>query len=149
MDLRIIFPSLSCQVERKGREIMRIIYAIFAGLLLTQPIDLQARGDAKSKGGKELGSGSASYYSNEFAGRRTASGETFNPKALTAAHRTAAFGTRIRVTHLGNGKQVTVRINDRGPFTRGRIIDLSYAAAKQIGMHHSGTAKVKLTLVSG
>jgi rare lipoprotein A len=74
---------------------------------------------------------------------------TFNPNALTAAHRTAAFGSLIRVTHLGNGKEVTVRVNDRGPFTRGRIIDISYAAAKKIGMHHSGTAKVRLTLVKG
>jgi rare lipoprotein A len=121
---------------------MRFFKAALASLLLTQPLVLLARA-----GGVDLGSGGASYYSNEFAGRRTASGEAFNPKALTAAHRTARFGSQIRVTHLGNGRQVVVRINDRGPWTRGRIIDLSYAAAKKIGMHNSGTAKVKLTLV--
>ncbi len=121
---------------------MRIFKAAFASLLLTQPLVLLARA-----GGADLGTGSASYYSNEFAGRRTASGEAFNPKALTAAHRTARFGSNIRVTHLGNGREVVVRINDRGPWTRGRIIDLSYAAAKKIGLHHSGTAKVKLTLI--
>ncbi len=121
---------------------MRLLKALIASLLLTQPLGLQARG-----GGGDLGSGNASYYSNEFAGRRTASGEKFNPQALTAAHRTAPFGSRIRVTHLGNGKEVVVRVNDRGPWARGRIIDLSYAAAQKIGLHHSGTAKVRLTLL--
>ncbi len=91
-----------------------------------------------------MGEGSASYYGNEFAGRRTANGETFNPRALTAAHRSAGFGTQIRVTNLANGKQVVVRINDRGPWTKGRIIDLSYAAAQKIGMVQSGTARVRL-----
>jgi rare lipoprotein A len=95
-----------------------------------------------------LGTGQASYYSNEFAGKRTASGETFNPKAMTAAHRTVAFGSRIRVTNLANGKDVVVRVNDRGPWKKGRIIDISYAAAKKIGMHHSGTARVRLDMVS-
>lgn len=119
---------------------MHILKAAIGVLLVTQPFVTQARG-----GGGDLGSGNASYYSNEFAGRRTASGEAFNPSAMTAAHRTAAFGTRILVTHIGNGKNVIVRVNDRGPFTKGRIIDLSYAAAKKIGMHHHGTAKVRLT----
>jgi rare lipoprotein A len=95
-----------------------------------------------------LGSGHASYYSHEFAGKRTASGETFNPNALTAAHRTVAFGSKVRVTNLANGKDVVVRVNDRGPWTKGRIIDISYAAAKQIGMHRSGTATVRLDMIS-
>ncbi len=103
---------------------------------------------ASASGGGDLGSGHASYYGNEFAGRRTASGEIFNPGALTAAHRTVAFGSRIKVTHLGNGREVIVRVNDRGPWSKGRIIDLSHAAARQIGMHHSGIAKVRLTLLS-
>jgi rare lipoprotein A len=118
-----------------------MLKVIFAAIILLQPWALDARG------GAELGSGKASYYGNEFAGRRTASGEIYRPGALTAAHRTARFGSRIVVTHLGNGKEVTVRVNDRGPWTGGRVIDLSYAAAKQIGMHRSGTAKVKLTLI--
>ncbi len=122
---------------------MHILKAGIGVLLITQPFATQA---CCGGGGGDLGSGSASYYSHEFAGRRTASGESFNPEAMTAAHRTAAFGTRIRVTHIGNGKDVVVRVNDRGPFTKGRIIDISYAAAKKIGMHHSGTARVRLSL---
>jgi rare lipoprotein A len=97
--------------------------------------------------GKGLGSGVASYYANSFAGRRTASGEPYRPGALTAAHRTAPFGSRVRVKHLGNGREVTVRINDRGPHVRGRVIDLSYAAATAISLHRSGTARVSLTLL--
>jgi rare lipoprotein A len=99
---------------------------------------------AKSGG---LGSGVASYYAQSFAGKRTASGEPYRPDALTAAHRSAQFGSRIRVKHLGNGREVVVRINDRGPWAKGRVIDLSYAAAKAIGLHRSGTARVSLTLV--
>ncbi len=98
-------------------------------------------------GGRSLGSGVASYYANSFAGKRTASGEIYSPAAMTAAHRTARFDSRIRVRHLGNGRETIVRINDRGPHVRGRIIDLSYAAAKAIGLHRSGTARVSLTLL--
>jgi rare lipoprotein A len=103
----------------------------------------EARGD-----GEHLGTGEASYYGREFMGSRTANGEKFDPNGMTAAHRTVAFGTRIRVTNLSNGKDVVVRINDRGPWKKGRIIDISYAAAKQIGMHHSGTAKVRLNRIA-
>jgi rare lipoprotein A len=95
-----------------------------------------------------MGTGHASYYGREFMGSKTANGEKFNPNAMTAAHRTAAFGTKIRVTNLANGKDVVVRVNDRGPWTKGRIIDISHAAAKQIGMLSSGTAKVRLNRVS-
>lgn len=95
----------------------------------------------------EMGSGTASYYSNAFAGKRTASGEAFDPSSLTAAHRTAPFGSRIHVTNLGNGKDVVVRVNDRGPWTRGRVIDVSHAAAKKLGMIGSGTAQVSLKLL--
>jgi rare lipoprotein A len=101
-----------------------------------------------AKESAHLGTGEASYYGREFMGSRTANGEKFDPDALTAAHRTVAFGTRVRVTNLSNSKNVVVRINDRGPWKKSRIIDISYAAAKKIGMHHSGTAKVRLELVS-
>ncbi|MEQ1550720.1 septal ring lytic transglycosylase RlpA family protein [Sphingorhabdus sp.] len=114
---------------------------LLLALIMATPFAAQATADA------DLGSGHASYYSKEFAGRRTASGELFDPAAFTAAHRTVSFGTRVKVTHLGNGREVVVRVNDRGPWGRGRIIDLSYAAAKELGMHRSGTAQVKLTLV--
>ena len=88
--------------------------------------------------------GVASYYKS---GKRTANGERFNPNGLTAAHRTLKFGTRVMVTNLGNGQSVVVRINDRGPFVRGRIIDLAYGAARAVGLHRSGTAKVRMTVV--
>ena len=110
--------------------------------LLALPVLAQA-GDSRS----EIGSGMASYYGSEFAGSRTANGERFDPGAMTAAHRTLAFHSRVAVTNLANGKEVVVRINDRGPWGKGRIIDISHAAAKQIGMHRSGTAKVKLELL--
>lgn len=88
--------------------------------------------------------GMASWYGPGFSGRKTASGERFNPKALTAAHRTLPFGSSVKVTNVENGKSVIVRVNDRGPFSRGRIIDLSKAAAAKIGLLRSGTARVSL-----
>lgn len=91
-----------------------------------------------------LGEGMASFYGAELAGNRTASGERFNPKALTAAHRTLPMGTKLRVTNKANGKSVVVRINDRGPFAKNRIIDVSRGAAEQISMVRSGTARVTL-----
>jgi rare lipoprotein A len=88
--------------------------------------------------------GTASYYKH---GQMVASGAHFNPSALTAAHRTLPFGTRVRVTHLGSGRSVEVRINDRGPFIAGRIIDLSRAAAEIIGMTASGIARVSMIVL--
>jgi rare lipoprotein A len=87
--------------------------------------------------------GVASYYGKELSGRRTANGERFNPYGMTAAHRSYAFGTKLRVTNLRNGRAVVVRISDRGPFVRGRVLDLSLGAAKSIGMIGTGTAKVR------
>ncbi len=91
--------------------------------------------------------GIASWYGAEEHGDPTASGERFNMYDYTAAHRTLPFGTKVKVTNLQNGRKVDVRINDRGPFKRGRIIDLSYAAAKSIRMLGKGTAKVKLEVI--
>ncbi len=88
--------------------------------------------------------GEASWYGPNFAGRTTANGETFDPSRLTAAHRTLPFGARVRVTNLRNGRSVIVRINDRGPFARGRVIDLSRAAAEAVGMIGSGVAPVRV-----
>lgn len=90
--------------------------------------------------------GHASWYALTS---KTASGERMNPNALTAAHRSLPFGTKVLVENLSNGRSVVVRINDRGPFVGGRIIDLSKAAAAQIGMINSGTAKVRVTSPSG
>ena len=88
--------------------------------------------------------GQASWYGPGFHGRKTASGERFNQHALTAAHRKLPLGTRATVVNLANGKTVEVEINDRGPYARGRILDLSKAAAERLGMKHSGTAPVRL-----
>lgn len=86
--------------------------------------------------------GLASYYAHRFHGRRTASGETYLEDRLTAAHRWLPFGTRLKVTNLTNGRKVYVRVNDRGPFIKGRIIDLSNAAAQKIDMIDQGIVKV-------
>ena len=88
--------------------------------------------------------GYASYYADNLNGHSTASGEAYNSGKLTAAHRKLAFGTIVTVINLKNGKQVIVRVNDRGPFVSGRIIDLSKAAAKQIDMVGAGVEKVKI-----
>lgn len=91
--------------------------------------------------------GLASWYGPEFHGRPTSSREIFDQNDLTAAHPTLPFGTIVLVTNLDNGRQVTVRINDRGPFVKGRVIDLSYAAARMLDMVGPGTARVRLEVV--
>lgn len=93
---------------------------------------------------EHIGDGEASYYGYELAGNRTASGERFNPKAMTAAHRTLPLGTKLRVTNKVNGKSVIVRINDRGPFVKKRLIDISLGAAQAINMVRAGKAMVTL-----
>jgi rare lipoprotein A len=90
----------------------------------------------------------ASYYGDDFAGRPTASGEIFDPSLLTAAHKTLPLGTLVKVTEALSGKSVIVRINDRGPFHGDRAIDLSEAAAKQLGIVAAGTGKVAIALMS-
>lgn len=97
-----------------------------------------------SGGGGGGSSGIASYY---WQPQRVASGGWFNPNAMTAAHKTLPFGTRVRVTHTGNGRSVIVRINDRGPFVRGRVIDLSRAAAGVIGMTGQGLARIRMEVL--
>jgi rare lipoprotein A len=92
--------------------------------------------------------GIASYYAAKFHGKRTASGEKFSQKVLTAAHLTLPFGTLLKVTNLQNMKSVIVRVNDRGPHVRGRIVDLSRAAAEVIGMRRTGTARVELEILA-
>ncbi|NEP40706.1 MAG: septal ring lytic transglycosylase RlpA family protein [Okeania sp. SIO2G4] len=91
--------------------------------------------------------GWASWYGPGFHGNLSASGERYNQYAMTAAHKTLPFGTKVRVTNLNNGSSVVVRINDRGPFIRGRVIDLSAAAARILGMIHSGVAPVKVEVI--
>jgi rare lipoprotein A len=91
--------------------------------------------------------GIASFYGKRFHGRRTASGQRFDQHGLTAAHRTLRFGTRVRVTRVGSRRSVVVTINDRGPFAKGRIIDLSRGAAARLGMVDSGVARVRLEVL--
>ena len=88
--------------------------------------------------------GMASFYGRRHAGRKTASGERYDPSALTCAHRTEPFGTRLRITDLETGRQVVVTVNDRGPFVHGRVVDLSLAAARELGMIERGVTRVRV-----
>ena len=110
--------------------------------------DLQPAAEAAedSESGRAIQSGLASWYGPGFHGHRTASGEAFNQNALTAAHPSLPFGTRVKVVNQSNGESVVVRINDRGPHCRGRIIDLSRASARALGI--GGAARVKLVSLS-
>ena len=92
--------------------------------------------------------GMASYYADKFQGRKTANGETYDQNKMTAAHRTLPFGTRVRVTNLENDRSVELRINDRGPFVEGRIIDVSYRAARELDFVKAGLVKVRVEVLS-
>jgi len=96
---------------------------------------------------KRVEVGLASWYGEKFHGRRTASGKVYDMYQLTAAHKTLPLGTSVIVTHVNNGKSVEVTVNDRGPFVRGRIIDLSYAAAQALEMVEQGVAKVRVEVL--
>ena len=98
----------------------------------------------KSFAGSGSETGLASFYADSYNGKKTASGEIYQSSELTAAHKKLPFGTKVKVTNLDNGKTVKVRINDRGPFIAGRIIDLTRAAAKKIDMINDGVVKVKI-----
>ncbi|MDA7787953.1 septal ring lytic transglycosylase RlpA family protein [Sphingomonadaceae bacterium] len=106
------------------------------------PIEVEPETSTRS-----LGTGMASYYGRRFHGRQTANGERFDMNAMTAAHKTLPFGTLVEVTNPRNGRTVTVRINDRGPFIRGREIDLSRGAAQQVGLIQRGHGRVELAIV--
>lgn len=124
------------------------IKSIFIILLFLTNTQVQAKQHKQVKPIQHKMNGTASWYSYQASNRshKTASGEVFSPKKLTAAHKTLPFGTKVKVTNLDNKKSVVVTINDRGPFVRGRIIDLSKSAAKIIGM--TGIEKVSLRIVS-
>ncbi|HEX8535654.1 MAG TPA: septal ring lytic transglycosylase RlpA family protein [Allosphingosinicella sp.] len=141
--LQADIPSNVLQVVQTAQD-----PAVVAVPAVPAPAVVEDAVEEEASEGKQIGSGEASYYGNELAGNRTASGERFNPRALTAAHRTLPLGSKIRVTNTANGKSVVVRINDRGPFVKSRLIDISYAAAQQINMVRSGKARVKLALIA-
>ena len=116
----------------------RMVLVVLTGLAYqSSPIQYAAAADR---------GGVASVYSTESGGK-TASGQKLNPQALTAAHRTLPFGTKVRVTDVATGRSVTVRVNDRGPFIPGRVVDISSSAAETLGISGRGVAKVKLDVV--
>lgn len=108
-------------------------------ILATFAVALALLGDAQA--------GQASYYGERFHGRLTASGERYDMHAMTCAHRTLRFGTIVRVTNLRNGRTATCRITDRGPFVRGRVIDVSRAMAVKLGMLNAGVVPVRLQII--
>lgn len=126
---------------------VHFLFYFFPGFLILSIIVLpgcRARKPALSPAPGYVETGLASWYGPGFHGQKTSSLEVYNMHDLTAAHRTLPFGTMVLVTNLENGRTVNVRINDRGPFVKGRIIDLSYAAARMLGMVGSGTARVRI-----
>lgn len=133
--------------ERNKRHVLtrrpHRIRAGFSSILLTAALAFSAVPIEASANGKQVGT--ASWYGPGFHGKKTASGKRFNQHALTAAHRSLPLGTRAKVTNLRNGKAVTVTINDRGPYSGGRVIDLSRAAARQLAMN--GTAPVRIVAI--
>lgn len=109
-----------------------------------KPAEASLRAEPPAAAGER---GRVSLYGKEFEGRKTASGEPFDPEALTMAHRTLPFGTRVRVTNLENRRSVEVVVNDRGPFVAGRIADLSLAAARALGMIRDGVVDAMLEII--
>ena len=124
----------------KNKFLFFLCLVLLIGACRSKKISSSIPGEGKI----ETETGIASYYADEFNGRKTANGEIFNQSKLTAAHKKIAFGTNVKVTNLSNNKSVVVKVNDRGPFVSGRIIDLSKAAAKQIDLIAPGIAKVKI-----
>ncbi len=132
--------------RRGGRALLAAValVASAAGCAHRGPVEVAA-----APGGGWRERGLASWYGHPYHGRQTASGETYDMHQLTAAHRTLPFGTVVRVKRRDTGRAVEVRINDRGPFVKGRVIDLSFAAAKAIGLDVDGVAPVELRVVEG
>jgi rare lipoprotein A len=120
-------------------------FAVFILLALTLAACATPQPASAPSGGHEHGL--ASWYGGKFHGRRTASGEVYDQNAMTAAHKTLPFGTRVRVTNLKNGRSAVLRINDRGPFVRGRIIDVSRRAAEHLGFRTDGVTRVEVQIV--
>lgn len=125
------------------RRLLLLLLAFAAGYSMASCAGAE-RGRRAAREPRYVDVGEASYYGSQFQGRRTASGERYDAKKLTAAHRTLPFGTWVTVINLKNGKRVRVRVNDRGPFTGGRIIDLSRAAAAKIGLIQAGVGRVRI-----
>ena len=127
-----------------SRKNIIIIAAVAVVAILVAVIGL----DSTFEDGPVTQRGEASWYGPGFHGKKTASGQIYNQNAMTAASRTLPLGTRVMVTNLDNGKEVEVTINDRGPYAKGRIIDLSKAAARKLGFIKAGVARVRIEVIS-
>ncbi len=119
---------------------------ILTGVVVAILVSLPMSASARVKTGHTQ-KGVASYYHDALHGRKTASGEVYNKRIMSAAHKSLPLGTKVRVTKAGSGKSIVVKINDRGPFVKGRIIDLSRRAARELGIINSGVAKVKVEVL--
>ena len=120
---------------------------LFSSISIPKIPQIGSRQNEQSGSVVKVQHGKASYYANRFHGRKTASGERYNMNAMTCAHRTLPFGTRLKVTNKSNGRSVVLKVNDRGPYSKGRIIDVSLAAAKKLRMIKRGTASVKIEVL--
>lgn len=136
--------------ERSGDKVRRETIAAKIELPAEEPSVIEKLNTVASNTVRKFSqTGTASWYGRQFHGRKTASGETFDMNAMTAAHRSLPLNCYIRVTNRNNGKSVVVKVNDRGPFHGNRVVDLSYGAAKQLDITSAGTAKVSIERVAG
>lgn len=136
--------------ERSGDKVRRETIAAKIELPAEEPSVIEKLNTVASNTVRKFSqTGTASWYGRQFHGRKTASGETFDMNAMTAAHRSLPLNCYISVTNRNNGKSVVVKVNDRGPFHGNRVVDLSYGAAKQLGITSAGTAKVSIERVAG
>ena len=136
--------------ERSGDKVRRETIAAKIEIPAEEPSVIEKLNTVASNTVRKFSqTGTASWYGRQFHGRKTASGETFDMNAMTAAHRSLPLNCYIRVTNRNNGKSVVVKVNDRGPFHGNRVVDLSYGAAKQLGITSAGTVKVSIERVAG
>ncbi|WP_122902078.1 septal ring lytic transglycosylase RlpA family protein [Acinetobacter sp. B51(2017)] len=136
--------------ERSGDNVRRQTIAAKIEIPAEEPSVIEKLNTVASNTVRKFSqTGMASWYGRQFHGRKTASGETFDMNALTAAHRSLPLNCYIRVTNKSNGKSVIVKVNDRGPFHGNRVLDLSYGAAKQLGITNAGVGKVSIERVDG
>lgn len=136
--------------ERSGDQVRRQTIAAKIDIPAEEPSVIEKLNTVASNTVRKFSqTGMASWYGRQFHGRKTASGETFDMNALTAAHRSLPLNCYIRVTNKTNGKSVIVKVNDRGPFHGNRVLDLSYGAAKQLGITSAGVGKVSIERVDG
>jgi rare lipoprotein A len=142
-----LLTSVPAQAVDAPSARLQSLEAAVASVVDEPAATVETKAQAVRQAFEEIATGRASFYGRELEGNRTASGERFHANDLTAAHRTLPLGTRLRVTNLANGRSVIVRVNDRGPFIRSRLLDVSLGAAREIGMVSSGSADVRLEIV--